>query len=491
MLALLTLLFAQCKKEKIDNNGGTDVKKVKVRCQVPMGNGEKTDFNNLMTDGSIKWSTGTECIYLVVNGDNHQIIEFTATTEIEGATYLYFDGEVPENIIEIGQDFDIWYFGNSHKLTTPYVTKTVSDNNVITKIDGSIATQSGNLSDLGYYHIAKGTAHFEIRNGEITLEVNGGGLKNQMALAYMDLTGVSQIKGSAIVGTSYSLQYNESEQKYGFVVNDEGKKVINISNNTQPAQSYVVLLPNSAENTEVINNNFYRYVFKNSIKINNLYHIFDNSVVKPLNWEYYPYVNGYELVDLGLPSGTKWAKYNMGVVVPNAVPVFAKKEDYYGHYFQWGSTTGVSTLNFGYKYCEGSSNISGTENDAAYVNWQGGWKMPTEVQMQELITNCTWTWTTDYGSQGIDACGYIVKSKTTDKSIFLPAAGYGDDGVLSNSWVDRNTGLYYWTDKPGFLPNGNPRFGFNLLATRSVKELERSYRESIIPIRAVVKFDDI
>ena len=37
----------------------------------------------------------------------------------------------------------------------------------------------------------------------------------------------------------------------------------------------------------------------------------------------------YEYVDLGLPSGLKWAKYNVG----------AEKETDYGDYFMWGSTT--------------------------------------------------------------------------------------------------------------------------------------------------------
>ena len=37
----------------------------------------------------------------------------------------------------------------------------------------------------------------------------------------------------------------------------------------------------------------------------------------------------YEYIDLGLPSGLKWAKCNVG----------AEKETDYGYYFQWGETT--------------------------------------------------------------------------------------------------------------------------------------------------------
>ena len=40
--------------------------------------------------------------------------------------------------------------------------------------------------------------------------------------------------------------------------------------------------------------------------------------------------NDYEYVDLGLPSGLKWAKCNIG----------AEKESDYGLYFQWGDVVG-------------------------------------------------------------------------------------------------------------------------------------------------------
>ena len=59
MLALMMVLFTQCKKENInDTDTNTDVKKVRIKCEIPMGGdkGEKSDFTNLLTDGSIKWS---------------------------------------------------------------------------------------------------------------------------------------------------------------------------------------------------------------------------------------------------------------------------------------------------------------------------------------------------------------------------------------------------------------------------------------------------
>ena len=60
-------------------------------------------------------------------------------------------------------------------------------------------------------------------------------------------------------------------------------------------------------------------------------------------------IKEYEYIDLGLPSGLKWAKCNVG----------ADKETDYGYYFQWGeiephdADTPYNWVN--YKYCKGSS----------------------------------------------------------------------------------------------------------------------------------------
>ena len=136
-------------------------------------------------------------------------------------------------------------------------------------------------------------------------------------------------------------------------------------------------------------------------------------------------------MDLGLPSGLKWASCNVGA---------AKPEDY-GAYFAWGETQPKESYVYStYKWCNGDSNkltkyctISSywdsTEpmdnkttldlnDDAAHVNWGGSWRMPTDAEWTELVNNCTWMWTTQNGVNG-----RLVTSKTNSNSIFLPAAG--------------------------------------------------------------------
>ena len=154
--------------------------------------------------------------------------------------------------------------------------------------------------------------------------------------------------------------------------------------------------------------------------------------------------NGHEYVDLGLPSGLKWATCNVGANAPEE----------YGDYFAWGETTTKSTYNWStYKYCNGSYNnltkynnsssygsvdnktVLDKEDDAAAVNWGGKWRMPTKEEQNELYDSCNWTWTTQNGVNGYTVTG------PNGKSIFLPAAGYRDD---SCSLINVGRG-YYWS----------------------------------------------
>ncbi len=151
--------------------------------------------------------------------------------------------------------------------------------------------------------------------------------------------------------------------------------------------------------------------------------------------------NGHGYVDLGLPSGLKWATCNVG----------ANKPEEYGNYYAWGETTTKSTYNWStYKWCNGSYTTLSKYNtvdkktvleladDAARANWGGQWRMATDAEWTELRENCTWTWTDDYNGTGV--AGRIVTSKTNGNSIFLPAAGFrlngnlGDVGLNGNFW---------------------------------------------------------
>lgn len=141
-------------------------------------------------------------------------------------------------------------------------------------------------------------------------------------------------------------------------------------------------------------------------------------------------IEGHDYVDLGL--SVKWATCNVGASSP---------EDY-GDYFAWGETTTKSTYTEANSkaYNDNTGYISGRPKyDAARANWGGSWRMPTSVEIEELISNCTWTWTT----QG-DYDGYKVTSKTNGNSIFLPATGWRYGSSLYFAGEDGG----YWSSMP-------------------------------------------
>ena len=147
--------------------------------------------------------------------------------------------------------------------------------------------------------------------------------------------------------------------------------------------------------------------------------------------EFCPDGNHPHLIDLGLPSGTKWACCNVGASVPTDC----------GNYFAWGETAPKASYNWdNYKWCKKNGdnivitkyhyNVDGKsrldpEDDAATANWGGNWKMPSYLQIQELLDNCT---NEDTKVNGVS--GRVFKSNINDKSVFFPATGYRYESSL-------------------------------------------------------------
>lgn len=133
------------------------------------------------------------------------------------------------------------------------------------------------------------------------------------------------------------------------------------------------------------------------------------------------------MIDLGLPSGTKWACCNVG----------ASKPEDYGNYYAWGETQTkeVYTHDSYQHYQDGNyvdigSDIAGTGYDAATANWGAPWRMPSEDQIEELVDNTTSTWTTQNGVNGMKFIG------SNGGTVFFPAAGYRSDTLLRYQGTD-------------------------------------------------------
>jgi hypothetical protein len=157
-----------------------------------------------------------------------------------------------------------------------------------------------------------------------------------------------------------------------------------------------------------------------------------------------------EYVDLGL--SVKWATFNLGASAPEE----------YGDYFAWGETEpkakyGWAQYKWGNgenkaltKYCNKATygedgftdNLTQLlpEDDAAHVNWDGNWRMPTAAEFDELINNCTIEKSTMNGVNG-----YLLTSKINGNSIFLPMAGYYNFDLAPNKHLGNRTTCYHWS----------------------------------------------
>ncbi|MBO4826037.1 MAG: hypothetical protein J5506_02210 [Prevotella sp.] len=153
-------------------------------------------------------------------------------------------------------------------------------------------------------------------------------------------------------------------------------------------------------------------------------------------------------IDLGLPSGTKWACCNVG----------ADKPEGNGGYYAWGETE-EKTEYFWSTYLHGTYNddgdyslleylgadIAGTQYDVAHQQWGGNWVMPSYDQMAELCKNCESEWN---NQNGVD--GYLFTA-TNGATLFFPASGYrgyngvylvGKEGDYWLSFYDESSPLY-------------------------------------------------
>lgn len=138
-----------------------------------------------------------------------------------------------------------------------------------------------------------------------------------------------------------------------------------------------------------------------------------------------------EYVDLGLPSGIKWAKCDLGGTSPEK----------YGDKYSWGETW--TKINYDYYYftdiVEGQYTKYDSrdkrfflekEDDVAYLRLGEGWRYPTWNEMQELIDNCTVTESTLNGVLGV-----MFISKKNNNYIFFRYYYYYSPLKRSYSWL--------------------------------------------------------
>ena len=200
-------------------------------------------------------------------------------------------------------------------------------------------------------------------------------------------------------------------------------------------------------------------------------------------------------VDLGLPSGTLWAKYNLGCDWNKLIndPNQSKPNDWYGNYYAWGETNPnkneYNRLNYKFSelYIKYNKDDRLTElqpeDDAAYqVNHR--MKMPTKEQCEELINNTKSYWKENYLEiQGLN--GVIFEGKNGNR-LFLPASGYYDEDTQKHVGESGD----YWTSNGG---DWITCYAYKLFFTGNARRLYRLYTDNMddryqgCTIRPVIK----
>ena len=155
-----------------------------------------------------------------------------------------------------------------------------------------------------------------------------------------------------------------------------------------------------------------------------------------------------KLVDLGLPSGTKWADMNMGAEKPEdggdfyAWGELEPKDSFSWTNYKWNNSEGTS-----YKSLDLGSDIAKNPlYDAAYL-YDKTMCLPTATQWSELISKCTLTYKQVNGKNVYEVVG------PNGNSIILPLAGYKNSGTtlvkgnthgcyVSSSIYSSNTNMY-------------------------------------------------
>ena len=204
--------------------------------------------------------------------------------------------------------------------------------------------------------------------------------------------------------------------------------------------------------------------------------------------------NGFEYVDLGLPSGTMWATCNVG----------ADKPEDEGLLFQFGCVDGYKYGDKNDQFRTNDQNKQDTGNkfipltasgkayktneildlsdDAAHVNMGGKWRMPTYEQLKELYDNTTHRVETINGVKGM-----MFTSKINNKRLFIPFAGYWYNGSFTGSGANALVWSSQVHQHPSFVNNA---YKLNCTSSGTTRIDLGGSRSFAFSVRGVFKSND-
>lgn len=208
-------------------------------------------------------------------------------------------------------------------------------------------------------------------------------------------------------------------------------------------------------------------------------------------------------VDLGLPSGTCWCKYNLG-----ADPTCNSCTMWFGRYYAWGETHPKHNYRWlTYQLCTDgqwnhltkyvrtgaySSDNKTVDNlfqlepidDAAIAELGSRYSIPTKEQFEELLQYTTQEWVDRYNDIPF-LNGKIFTSKINGKQIFIPAAGERTDKSAKATQLNIYKKCYLWTST--LYQDYNPHAYYFEFIHNKRNDIKTTMRCWGMPIRPVYK----
>ncbi len=389
---------------------------------------------------SVKWNEGEKVDVVQMDPTTYEKVlrgTLTAAASDNGSTTLTgtVSGVVETEALGLYlHGYEQSYTGQTGVLLKP---ASGTDNSIETNYD--------------YAGVGISVGNFSISGSTVTVPGGVAFTSNQAIIKFSFVDALNNqpliVKSLGISGT-YNGSIQNVELSYNWLDGMSSRGTLTVEPTT-PASSFYVALKSGFSDT-------YSQLTLNAVGQDGLNYIYEKSSVTLVSGKYYEITVkmslNIEAVDLGLPSGTKWAPMNVG----------AASETDSGSYFAWAGTTGYAYesghdfSNDNCPYVNSNSDprfskYNGTDyqvlqavDDAATANWGSQWRMPTMTEWNELKENCTAEWKQNYKGSGINGILFTsTKTGYTDKSIFLPANGFYIGTNNNGSSID----LDYWSSE--------------------------------------------
>lgn len=433
---LLLLLFAltACTNEEefsLPQPGGNESGTLTCRM---MFYGDVTGYGGATRAGGHVWKEGDRLYIRFLGGSS--TVTGCATYSATGSWTLSYSGTFAEGT---GQKCEVYYFENAtHKSNTQ--VELTAHSAVYECTAGSYSYNGGDMGISAQLSPKTGRVRF-VSDSERSFRLSGISYYTSFNLGSKSFTSSSSALelSTAQQGEEYSSGY-----VYGFYSDENTREIKLTTDDARYARTFPLSM----------------------LQVGKSGYITAPTADNNEGWEAaIGTLNGHVWIDLGLPSGLKWATCNVGANSPEG----------YGNYYAWGETSTKSSYTEANSttYGKDMSDIGGNANyDVARKLWGGTWRLPTKAEFEELLDedNCTREWTTQSGVNG-----YKVTSKINGASIFMPAAG-GRSGTSLNY---AGSICYYWSSTP---LESNTNYAYDLRFSSSTNRSYRYYGLSVRPV---------